>query len=1143
MRYRILGPLEVEGAKGTLALGPPKQRALLGILLLHHGGAVSITALIDELWGETAPRTAEHSIHTYVSNLRGILGAGTLVTTANGYRIDLDEGDLDAAAFEGLAGKAGLAEGQGRYADAFQEAARAIGLWRGEPLADVELANGAHPLMVRLSELRLQAVERWAAAALRLGRADEVLAELERETLEHPLRESVWALRMKGLHAAGRDAEALRVYQHLRGVLGEEMGIEPSQELQALEDSLLVPDGDTHPTPAAIIRNPYKGLRPFEEGDAADFFGRQPLVRQLVEAVVDPGRMMVSVVGPSGSGKSSVVRAGLVPALKTGAVAGSESWIYVVAQPGPRPLEEVRSALAAVVGERGGSLAEMLASLDRRLLLVLDQFEEVFTQAPEEVTAFLDLLTEACHQPDVRLVVTLRADFYDRPLLHPSFGRAFATGVVHVHPLAAEQLAAAATGPAERVGVGLEPALVSELIRDVAARPGSLPLFQYALTEVFDRRTGNLLALSAYRATGGVAGALTRRADEVFEALSPEEQDAMRQVFFRLVTVGEGDQATRRRVTSRELHSLGLATADLDRVLERFAHHRLISIDRDPVDTESTVEVAHEALLTEWPRLVEWLAGVRTDLRRRGSLAAAREKWMREGGHVDFLLSGRRLDQYEEWANATNVALSADERGFLDRSVAVREEERAVVTATEARRRGQRRRAMVARWAMVVAVVALAVVGVLILAPRLVSLPQVGVVTGPGGDLGITDLFAVGVTRVEQRHDLDLTRVTALIDAAEEVREMCRSGVELVLVGLAFLGASLDPNDPVCANTMILLVDVIDAPLVADGPNLATLVFHSEEGSYLAGAAAGLTTRSGVVGFVGVIPEVVTPFLAGYEAGVHAVDPDIEVLAVWTDHFSAPALGQAAAESMLAAGADVIYHAAGATGQGVLAAVAAANQATGAPVWYLGVDVDEALTAPVASRPFVLTSMLKRLDIAVMDAVDAFMNGELDGGIRSYGLANQGVDLTTTAGNLESILPQIEELRSRLIAGDISLTPWEIDNVTVLPSGADHWTHVGTLTFASGRCVYAGPTSLTVGDVLNLSISGQARTFVGMTAGRPVFSTDPIPADEPPETLEVDSVQFSPAPLNLPLAEGTWWVGCFTPEFAYPATAIEVTAP
>jgi basic membrane lipoprotein Med (substrate-binding protein (PBP1-ABC) superfamily) len=963
-----------------------------------------------------------------------------------------------------------------------------------------------------------------------MGHASDVLAELEQMTAEHPLRESLWAWRMRALHAEGRDAEALRVFQDLRRVLGNELGVAPSRELQLLEERLLLAE-----EPATVSqekRNPYKGLRPFAESDAVDFFGRDQLIRELVDAVATPKRPMVAVVGPSGAGKSSVVRAGLLPRLRSGAIEGSADWKYVILQPGARPFEALEGALAA------DDLSAYPDMAHSRVLLVLDQFEEVFTQAPEGVvTELLQLLADWSSHPRLRIVVTLRADFYDRPMLHPAFGKVFVAGVVNVHPLTPDQLAVAASGPAERKGVRLEPALMSELIRDVAARPGSLPMFQYVLTEVFDRRVGDLLTLDAYRAAGGVAGAVTRRAEELHASATTEERDVMRQLFFRLVAVGEGDQVTRRRVRQSEIHALWLSPTGVDEVVERLAQHRLLSLDRDPASGEPIVEVAHEALLGEWERLRGWLEEARGDLRRRMWLAAAREEWIRADGDSGFLLTGSRLEQYEAWGNQTKVALSYEERGFLDRSIALREEELAHERDEQARIRRRRRRSIARRWAA--ALIAAGVLAALALAPWESSPLRVAVLSEGGGDLGVVDLFDQAITTAEQRQGVEFTRLTQLIDTNSVVQELCRAGTDLIVVGMSLLSGDIDPESSDCSETTFLFVDVIfDRNHFEPPSNVIVVTFGNEEGGYLAGVAAALATRTGVVGFVGGMSDIIIPFLAGFEAGVHAVDPAIELLAIWTETFEAPQLGQNAATSLLARGADVIFHAAGATGNGVLTAVAAANEAGEGPAWFIGVDVDEALTAPSVHRPYVLTSMIKRLDRAVIETIDSFFRGELTPGVHHYGLANGGVELSTTGGHIDEHLPRIEEMRRRLVAGEVSLDPWRVGPVTLMPLPADTPTHQATAVLTGETCVYQGPTQLAAGDVL--AIDNEPGGFGVRTMPGAEFSPQPIPANEPYHDFDILSWAQATDTLILPVYAGTWWVGCLTDTSAYPGAVIEV---
>ncbi|HEX9762102.1 MAG TPA: serine/threonine-protein kinase, partial [Acidimicrobiia bacterium] len=377
-------------------------------------------------------------------------------------------------------------------------------------------------------------------------------------------------------------------------------------------------------------RNPYKGLHPFGERDAQDFFGRDSVVAELVDAVAN--HRLVAVVGPSGIGKSSVMRAGLIPALRAGALPAAREWLVTEMFPGSYPFEELESALLRVAVERPASLAEelrrdplgllrmskQLLPPDTQLLLLIDQFEELFTLTSDEETRALFLESLAAVVSDqrsrVRVVLTLRADFFDRPLRYPRFGELMRVGVVAVTSPGEEDLAQAVQRPAEGVRLRFEPGLVSRIVAEVAEQPGALPLLQYALTELVSSRTSDLLTVPGYRATGGVLGALATRAEELYGQLDRIGREAARQVFLRLVTVQETGEDTRRRVQKRELRGLGVDPQALEQVLERFGEYRLLTFDRDPLTRGPTVEVAHEALLSEWPRLRDWITERREDL-------------------------------------------------------------------------------------------------------------------------------------------------------------------------------------------------------------------------------------------------------------------------------------------------------------------------------------------------------------------------------------------------------------------------------------------------------------------------------------------------------------------------------------------------
>ena len=348
------------------------------------------------------------------------------------------------------------------------------------------------------------------------------------------------------------------------------------------------------------LRNPYKGLRAFDEADASDFFGRTRLVDRLVDRLRgdDVDGRLVTVVGPSGSGKSSVVRAGVLPRLRDGAIAGSEQWFVTTMLPGAHPFEELEIALARVATDPVSGAAHSMAA-DRRgiaravrrllpddsgqLLLVIDQLEELFTLCADaqERDQFIAGLVEAITdvRSRLRVICTLRADFFDRPLRHPELAPLVERSAIAVTPLTADELESAITEPAHRAGANFQPGLVSRIVGDVIDQPSALPLLQYMLTELFERQSAAVLTIEAYEALGCLAGAVAQRGEQLYTEANPAEQAAVRRVFTRLVTLGEGTEDTRRRVKRSEL---GMS-AETQAIIDRYGAARLLSFDRDPL--------------------------------------------------------------------------------------------------------------------------------------------------------------------------------------------------------------------------------------------------------------------------------------------------------------------------------------------------------------------------------------------------------------------------------------------------------------------------------------------------------------------------------------------------------------------------------
>ena len=440
----------------------------------------------------------------------------------------------------------------------------------------------------------------------------------------------------------------------------------------------------------SLADNPFRGLLPFTEADADSFFGRDMMVHELLSQLGEANEFgrFLAVVGPSGSGKSSLVKAGLIPALRGGGIPQSEKWFIVDMTPGTHPFESLETALFRVAVNPPETLLGLLQDGPRgilrtinrilpddgetELLLLLDQFEELFTlvEDEEQREAFLDGLIAAILDPRSRLrvVATLRADFTDRPLQHTEFGELMRQRMTFVVPLSSEELEAAILKPLLQVGMTAEPQLVATMINDVSEQPGALPLMQYALTELFERRTSNTLTLQEYQASGGVMGALTRRADELYLGLEQEMQTAAHEIFLRLITLGEGAGDTRRRVLQSELQKLGDKQA-IDAVIDQFGRYRLLTFDRDPVTRSPTVEVAHEALIRSWDRLREWLNESRDDLRLQRRLTRATAEWTDSKREVGFLYRGSQLDQVGHWVKEAPFALTADEQDFLQVSL------------------------------------------------------------------------------------------------------------------------------------------------------------------------------------------------------------------------------------------------------------------------------------------------------------------------------------------------------------------------------------------------------------------------------------------------------------------------------------------
>lgn len=440
---------------------------------------------------------------------------------------------------------------------------------------------------------------------------------------------------------------------------------------------------------------PYKGLVYFDcnDEDPKYFHGRTALTDQLLEKIRQGN--FLAVMGASGSGKSSVVRAGLLYQLKLGQrLSGSDRWVVKIFRPGKHPLQSlawvfVDSDLSEIDQANQAAKAEDLleagaVGLSRivkafnvdRVILAVDQFEEVFTLCKDDVERqrfFECLLNTNEHLGnELTVVLAIRADFYGKCAEQDYAGLAskIQTNLVTVTPMNQEELESAVIEPAWQVGLEVDQDLVTQIIADVDGSPGSLPLLQYALTELWKQRVVNRLTLSAYTRLGGVKGTLQKQANEVYQSLSTEEQQIAKRIFLELTQLGEGTEDTRRQVYKRDLVSLQQSSELVDQVIQKLADAKLVvtsELIAKGAESEriAVVDVAHEALIRNWPLLREWINENRDALRKKRSIEEDAQEWVDKGKPIEsgYLIQGLKLDAAEEfiekYARAISLSTSA----------------------------------------------------------------------------------------------------------------------------------------------------------------------------------------------------------------------------------------------------------------------------------------------------------------------------------------------------------------------------------------------------------------------------------------------------------------------------------------------------
>ncbi len=640
MGIAVLGPLQVDGHPDGLS---PRDRVVLSALVVHARRPMTTEALADALWGNDLPASWAKVVYGCVWRLRKVLGPPAIDKVATGYRLSLGDEELDHRVFERLVERSREALADEDPARSLFLVDQALGLWRGPALADVEEWEPGRVEATRLEGLRMDAEELRVDAEVRTGHASAVLEQARVLIAEAPFRERRWALFATALYQCGRQGEALAAVQRARTMLVGELGLDPGRELVDLEQRLLrqdpslVPGGPAESSPMC----PYRGLLPYDAGDADSFHGREDDVAACLRRLRESGVLVVT--GPSGVGKSSLVRAGVVAAL-----ARADTPVLVTS-PGAQPLASLRG-----LKPRG------------RQTLVVDQAEEAVTLCLDTVERERYFTALAAHVgAGGGLVLSLRADHLGDLAAYPDVARIVEDGLYLLGPMREPDLRRAIEGPARGAGLRLEPGLVDLVVREADGEPAALPMVSHVLRKTWERREGATLTVDGYKRTGGIQRAVSQSAEQLYDAMDETQRIQLRGLLLRLVVPSEaGDpvrtRVPRERVAVDEAHS---------RLVEQLVDARLVSIDGD------SVQIAHEALVRAWPRLRGWLDDDVDGQRLFRHVAQAADAWDAMGRPDSELYRGARLTRTLEWRRRAQPDLSDVERGFLAASSALSDSE------------------------------------------------------------------------------------------------------------------------------------------------------------------------------------------------------------------------------------------------------------------------------------------------------------------------------------------------------------------------------------------------------------------------------------------------------------------------------------
>lgn len=625
----MLGAVRVDGAQ-RLA---PREQVVLSVLAIRNGEITTTGTLAEAIWAGTLPVTWRKQLQASVVLVRRALGRERLDTAPGGYRLQVEDDDLDIAQFENhiVRGRMYLAGGQA--ARAVADFRRAHAMAPAEPFPALQGWPGAADETARILEMRLGAEDDLLRARLATGDHAMVAADAARAVAAQPMREARWWALSLAQYRSGRQRDALVTLRRVRELLADELGADPGSELQILEGAILRQDPallDVATAQKGDDESPYPGLAPFGVDDAERFFGREADTAATIERLTRDGFCVLS--GPSGCGKSSLVRAGVAPYFRA---RGETVTITTPARTLPSFADE-----------------------DAPQLVVIDQFEEAFArEAPIAVASYCAsvarLVSDGHH-----VVIVVRSDLLDACAAQAEISPLIATGLQILTTPTGDALTAAIEKPARHAGLSFEAGLVDLMVSETVAQSGGLPLLAHALAETWARREGTIMTLEAYRDTGGLGGSISRTAEQFYLSLTESDRQSCRLLLLRLVSVTASGSTALRPLPIRAL----TGDSRLEGTVGRLAAARLLTVEAD------LVSLSHETISRAWPRLHDWLEADRDAQRLLDHLSRAAVGWVESGESDDELYRGARLAAARERLKETPGILTRTESRFLNAS-------------------------------------------------------------------------------------------------------------------------------------------------------------------------------------------------------------------------------------------------------------------------------------------------------------------------------------------------------------------------------------------------------------------------------------------------------------------------------------------